>query len=94
MPDGIKTEYKITGTADLAGFLADLKPSTQSRIIAGAVMAGSKPIVTLAKSKVVSPVTLTPYIPEISAFIASTPTLGMIATTKSIGVQTAGLPLN
>lgn len=52
MANEIRTRWKVSGIADLRGFIADIKPSAQSRILAGAMAEASKPIVVSARGKV------------------------------------------
>jgi len=50
--NGIKTYMILKGVSDLRGFLLDLKPQTQDRILKASVKAAAAPIVKDAKSRV------------------------------------------
>lgn len=52
MANELRTRWKVTGVTDLRGFIADIKPSAQSRILGGAMAEASKPVVVAARAHV------------------------------------------
>jgi len=52
MANTLRTKWTVSGITDLRGFISEIKPSAQSRIIAGAMAEASKPVVQSAKGKV------------------------------------------
>lgn len=51
MANSARITWEISGVTDLRAFLADLKPSTQAKIIAKTVEEASKPIIRMARDK-------------------------------------------